>query len=698
MRLKPLFLSALLLAWLTMALSLYAWISRVSYLQGFLFPGVAIFAAQLARITPSIYFLDLLRAFGGMTVFALAALALGLSFLPRHFLSKAPPLTRGVIAFIFGEILFSLFFLTVLRLWKLPPWLTAAALALSLLLGFPALRRFFRSLPPPVFPAGLRRADRILLVLALSLFALGLTLSSARLGYDAVAEYFSHAKIMALTSLPVFFYPKDSFVVSSFHPGILLTAQIQLFGDQSARMISWLNGAALLLLTWALGERLSLSPRARLCALLLLVTSTAFLDLTGDGKIELIVTAPILAAVYLSLTQERPFSDPGEGVLLGLLAGFAIISRPYNIFLVPLFATLLFLFAPEFSWRKTFQAIFPLSLSSLSPYLAVFFSIFALGLFHLWQNWLWLGSPLAPLTYARELNSGLWQWQFDPSLVTTLKWFYPLTLTFFNTPQSLGNISPLFVGFLPFLLLPALRRGVSLSPQLRALLLAALLTLLIWVIFFFTVVEIRYVLFLWIFLFLPAGQLIESALEHGGRLLRPLMALLLLFLGLRMLLVALGTYSPLDASGQARCYDVPLCTFFQPVNEIAAPGERVFVLNAYRYYLRPDLFACSSRADEYPALESLARQNAPDFWEQLYSQGFHYVIFEHNFAEFRSRFGVIPSPENIPAWLKVMPLAYSEDMAVYRLQADTAPAAPTSLCRQSADGAWQLFPENLVKK
>ncbi len=716
MRLKSLLLSAFLLAWPLVTLGLYGWANRASYLHGFLFPGMALFLAHLARLAPLTWPIDLLRAFFGMTFFALAALGLGLILLPRRLLTDSAPLTRGTIAFLLGEIGFSIFFLTVIRLWQLPPWLSAAGLMPPLLLGLPALGRFLRSLPPPALPADLPRADRRLFALTLAVFALGLALSSARLGYDAVAEYFSHAKIMAATHLPVFLYPKDLFVVSSFHPGILFTIQIQLFGDQSARMLSWLNGAAILILLWALGERLGLSSRARLYALMLLVTSTAFLDLLGDGKVELISTAPILAAVYMFVARNRAGTatqDKSCATLAGFLLGFAIISRPYNVFLVPLFVVLFLLFDAIFSrpLSSSFHpdrfarrlppsplspSPFPLSRLFLSPsrFLLSAFITFLLGLFHLWQNALWLGSPLAPLTYARELNSDLWQWQFDPARLPLMKWLYPLTLTFFNTPQSLGNLSPFFAGFLPFLLLPAVRRGLSLFPRRRALLIATLLTLLIWVTFFFTVVEIRYVWFLWILLFLPAAQVIESALEHSGRLvqplLRPLMALLLMWLGLRTLAIAVDTYSPIDAAGQAHCYDIPFCTFFQLVNETAAPGGRILALNAYRYYLRPDLFACSSRAEEYPALERLARQNSPDFWAEAYRQGFRYVIFEKNFAEFHSHFGAIPASENAPAWLKVTLLVQAKWNAVYRLDAVSPPFAVEKQCRQDESRRWVL--------
>jgi len=422
----------------------------------------------------------------------------------------------------------------------------------------------------------------------------------------------------------------------------------------------------------------------------MVVTSTAFVDLLGDGKVELISTAPIVAALYWMIDGlQHPTRV--RFLLIGVLLGFAIIARPYNIFLVPVFTLLFYLLQV---WPILRKNGLKAAWNFARPALWMLPSLLVMGVFHLWQNDLWLGSLFAPLTYARDLDIRDWQWQFDPSLLTMLKWLYPFTLTFFNTPQSLGNLSPLWVGFLPFLFLPAVRRGLTVSSLMCTLLAAVLLTLLVWVTFFFTIVEVRYVWFLWMSLSLPAAKVMESAIEHSGRYLeplwRPLLTLLLVFLGLRTLTIALDTYSPIRADDRAFCYDVPLCTFFEPVNEQAAPGERVFVLNAYRYYLRPDLFACSSRAEEYPALEKLARQNSPDFWVEAYHRGFRYVIFESNFAEFHSHFGTIPAPQNAPAWLNVFPMVRSGGDAVYRLDAESPPFPVTVQCRQDKHGKWIL--------
>ena len=691
MRLKTLLSSVLLLAWLLTTILLYILVSRVSYLQNFLPPSPALLLAYLDRMSAFSWLFDLLRALGGMALFAFSALALGLRLLPHRLHAVESPLARGSLAFLLGELIFSFFFLTVIRLWQMPLWLTAAIMVLSLLIGLPALWRFLRSLPCQVVPADLLRPDRFIFLLTLVVFSLGLTLSSARLGYDAVTEYFSHAKIMAVTYQPVFLYPKDSFVVSSFHPGILFTAQIQLFGDQAARMLPWLNGAAILILLWTLGERLGLTVRARLYALLMVVTSTAFVDLLGDGKVELISIAPMVAALYWMIDG---FQNPTRVrfLLIGVLLGFAIIARPYNIFLVPLFTFLFYLLQV---WPVVQKEGLKAAWNLTRPVFWMLPPLLAMGAFHLWQNSLWLGSPFAPLTYARDLDIRDWQWQFDPAALNTLRLLYPLTVTFMNTPQSLGNISPLFVGILPFLLLKNVRARFNLSAGLRSLLLPALVTLALWLSLFFTVVEIRYVFFLWILLFLFGGQVLEAvfnALDASYRaILRVALAGLMVFMMIRTLLVSFVTYSPIDANGQAHCYDISFCTFLDPLNQSAAEGERVFVLNAYRYYLRPDLFACSSQAQEYAPLQALAKENSGQFWVELYRQGFRYVTYEKGFAKFHSHFGTIPPPDSAPEWLKITVISSTKNEKVYELYPLNPPVAPLTTCLKTEKGFWKII-------
>ncbi len=685
------YISALLVGWLALWTSLFLIASRINYVQVFIFPeDLPYLITSLQSLSPLRYGLDLLSALGGVALFTWAAFALGLlvlRYLPLN-------LTGYLETFTLGQILLSVVFLTLIHLFPITPLLTISVGITGLALGVPhwlrigaslsqALKQAWNAWPP------LTRWEKGALVLILFVLGVATWLSAARLGYDAASEYFSNAKAMALSGEPINLYPSDRYLVSSFHSMILFTVIIQFFGDQAARLLSWVNGLVILLAGLEIGRKAGLSRRARLLFLIFALTSTFFLDLLGEGKVELISTAPIMVGLNTFWDWlERP--NPKRAALCGVFWGFALIARPYNLFLIPLFVGL---YLGLTLWKAPNRGEeVHLWLRNGLPVIAI--PILGLVLFHLGQNALWLGDPLQPFHGGNPLDGRQWQWQFDPSLLPWLRLLYPLVLTFMNTPQSLGNLTPLGVGFLPLVLLPPIRRHVVLPPRLARLSLAALLTLLGYVLAFFTVVEIRYVMFLWLLLFLPLASLAESAQSYATHLLSPVVRLLplllLLALGLRCGVIALATWSPVDSQGQATCTWHRLCVFFQPLNRVAAPGERVLVLHAYRYYLRPDLLLCSSRPEEYATLMPLAQADPQAFWVEAYRLGFRYLTYETKFALFHSRLGAPPPPAEAPPWLRVTLIANDGLHAIYRLSAQNSPQPPSRTCRLNERGVWEV--------
>jgi hypothetical protein len=320
-----------------------------------------------------------------------------------------------------------------------------------------------------------------------------------------------------------------------------------------------------------------------------------------------------------------------------------------------------------------------------------------LGLFHLIQLGLWLGGPATPAAAAASavptVEAEDWQWTIDPANLGWYRLFYPLTITFLSTPQGLGNISALFVGLLLLPAVTGLRRNFRLDSRLALVGLCALATLLAWVTAIFAIFEIRYVLFLWILLYMVAAKVFERAIENSRQPIRVLASTvvlaLLAYMALRTPVIALDTYSPVSLDGQAHCYDSPLCTFLEPLNQSAGPGERVLALNAYRYYLRPDLFACSSRAEEYPPLQPLAHGGSAEFWAEAYRQGFAFVAYEAHFAQRHSRFGKLPDPQRAPDWLRVSVISRDPfGQFVYRIQPLDPPFQPEKTCVQTPGGSW----------
>ncbi len=678
-----------ILTWILISIILYITVNRVSYVTLFTYTNSLAAFKVIRNIEIFNYITNLVWAFAGVSLFTVSCLSAGAKILEQGKITTSNLLV-GITGFIIGEIFLSCIIITLAVSKLLSPFITITLLAMGLFSGWKITKNLFFSRSTLKNAYTQARFEQVVVLLLIFTLGAGLLLTSARLSYDSVTEYFSNAKHVAISQQTNLLFPLRGFAISALHSSILFSAIIQLFGDQAARMLSWVNGLVILAAGWEIGKAIGLSTRARFYFLTLILTSTAFVDLLGDGKVELISTAPIVVALWWMVNSlQNPSRE--RFLLIGALLGFAIIARPYNIFLIPVFTVLFYLFQVFPVLRKDgFSAAFHFA----RPVLWMFPTLLAMGAFHLWQNDLWLGSPLAPLTFAHDLEASDWQWQFDPASLNTLRLLYPLTVTFMNTPQSLGNISPLFIGILPFLLLGKVHNQFHLSDTLRSLLLPALVTMALWITLFFTVVEIRYVFFLWVLFFLFGAKVIEAALntlEKGCQaILRATLALLLVFIMIRTLVISLVTYSPIDANGQAHCYDISFCTFLDPLNESATEGERVFVLNAYRYYLRPDLFACSSQAQEYLPLQSLAKEKSGQFWVELYRQGFRYVAYEKNFALFHSRFGRIPAEESAPEWLTIIAISFTGSETVYELQPTNPPFLPLKTCTKTDDGIWQV--------
>lgn len=690
MKIKPkeTLIQATVISWLILWVATYMYVSRVSHVQMVILGADLPFTKLLARTSFSDYAGDLLTALAGAAIFSLACLTLGNALFRKQ---EASSPIHFATAFVIGEIAYSILFMILLNTQMLSPFSAGVSLIAGLLLGgrrtIMGLMEHFQN---PNLHSTLQIWERRLAGLVFIVMGASLLYSSARLSYDSVVEYFIHAKIMAVTQSPTLLYPNDAFVVSSFHPGILTTTLIQLFGDQAARLFPWINGIAIIIASTAIGRKAGLSLRAQLYLTILITTSTAFIDLLGDGKIEITATMPILTAIYWMLHSiERP-SRP-VFILIGMLLGYAIISRPYNLFLIPVF-TVVFYFQYLLIERNGAGAD---KKTLIGNAMWAFPPLLLMGLFHLLENWLFLGSPLAPLTYSGALDASEWQWQFDPKDLVYYRIFYPFAITILNSPQSLGNITPLVAASIPFLFSKRVREGLRFSTALTRTTITAITTLLLWIVLIFTVVEIRYVLFLWILLFIPFSLVIESIVEYGDGMpanaLKIVLHILLIYMGIRAIFISFATYSPLDETGQANCYDLLSCAFLEEVNNSAPPGDRVMALNAHRYYLRPDLFICSSRADEYLPLQELARKNSPEFWVEAYRRGFRYITFEQNFAEFHSHFGPIPPAEIAPEWLRVSSVTFVEEKLItYQIEAVNPPFPPEISCRMDTNGVWQI--------
>ncbi|MGZ6316262.1 MAG: hypothetical protein ACXWNQ_03300, partial [Anaerolineales bacterium] len=82
----------------------------------------------------------------------------------------------------------------------------------------------------------------------------------------------------------------------------------------------------------------------------------------------------------------------------------------------------------------------------------------------------------------------------------------------------------------------------------------------------------------------------------------------------------------------------------------------------------------------------------PDFWPEVYRQGFFYITYENNYANFHTHFGALPAASLAPAWLHVTVQSSTEDglAKVYRIEATQPPIKQEFDCRLDATGTWAV--------
>lgn len=624
---------------------------RISHITGSSFNNWDIFFQKLAVIDFPFFVKSLFLAFIAILGFTISCIALGsvftLNLWQKQRLSIIAWSSNLISAFLIGEIIYSFTLLILGITGKLSTLATTTVLIVGFLAGAVNAKTIFLSYSNRIKEeANNTKTENVILWLSIAIVLSASMLSTARLSYDSVALYFSNAKLIA-TSHQIQSFLNDSFVVSSFHIGILQTSIIQLFGDQAARLYSWLNGVFIIAMCIGITEKFSLARAGKIITLVLFVTSTAFLDLFGDGKIELASTLPIIAAIYWLISANKT-EHIQDYLFVGIFSGFAMIARPYNIILLGGFIGIYYIFSKEslISRVKTLS------------WIAVPITILLAA--HLILNWIILGDPLAPINNTLRVDTNIWQWSFDPNQIWIIRIFYPLVATFINTAQSLGNISPLILIFLPALLLKENRTNTNFSKSLMKVVSIAVATLTLWITAYFTVLEIRYVFFLWAIIYIAFAERISTGLRNmdstSKNIAQGIIISLLLFIFTRNLFITIDAYAPINKNGIPQCGDFIFCDFLVPVNEMAKPGERVLALNAYRYYLRPELFACSSKNTEYVEIKEAAMVSNEAFWLEVHRQGYTFITYERNYAVRHLYMDFLPTPQNLPSWVHLKKL------------------------------------------
>jgi len=644
---------------------------------------------RLTKIPVASYLWDTIVSLFGMAFFGVSCISLGMRLVSILHMDESRNTLissrRGAFlatCFLIGNTVFSLIFLTLASLSYLSAMHSSIILSLGFLSGLTKLKRIRTS--------AIRfdqSQEKVFALLSITILVVTLFQSASHLSYDASANYFSVAKLTSLQH-HAGYYLENTFPVSMLQSVISYTAVMQVFGDQSARMISWLFGAANIVIAVGLADLVGTSTLARRIIYALILTSTAFLDQLGDGKVELFSSAYALIAIYWLVAQAREaHQDQILYFLSGCFIGFSCILRPYNVFLLGIFVLIFFIQQIKRGRFLFLQAAYNIAWVVLGA------SGFAV--YHLVLNKVILGAPLAFWSSVTGINPD-GPWDFKPEVIWIYRLLYPFVVTFKNTGASLGNITPLILVFLPTLAVSDIRKGISSQKAVWQLVIPAAIALASWVILSFAIVEVRYVIFLWIILFIPVAEIAARAIETENVFVKTTVTssilLLMTFVLVRSAFISIFTYSPVDEQGNPQCFDNTICGHFATINKSADPGERVLTLSAFRYYLRTDLFVCSTNHKEYKVLKGLTTQNMEEFWLEVYRKGYRYIAYEKGYSTDHVQLEIIPSPENTPDWIELEPIfGKPGDLQVaYRINVIDPPIKVESTCKRNSSGIWEV--------
>jgi hypothetical protein len=391
--------------------------------------------------------------------------------------------------------------------------------------------------------------------------------------------------------------------------------------------LSFLSGVGLL--AWSLTS----NHRVALIAILMMFSTPGFYALMGGTKVDN-AAAQYGVAACLWLLFLPPLGRRAV-ICAGLCAGWAVASRYTNIIFLPaslVFFTMIMARAQGHSW----------SLQALRKPQRVWVSHLLVGALAagvavapmLIKNWLLVGCPLTPHIGCQDTYwAGIYGASRQNITVVDLL-FYPLVWTFASRADMLGNISPLFIGFLPFFLLtyPA-------SPLVRATSpagIAGLVSLATWLLIEPLILFTRWLLIPLALCTIPLSAALVS-LEHELRstrvarwLVKSAIGVVLLFLLFqsRAVVHAVRYIAAIDTR-DTRYASEPYYDVATWLNTHRQPGQRValYEYEGYYYFLNADILLSSESAEELQWLwdrrAHLAITEALDFYAK---RGFTYVV------------------------------------------------------------------------
>jgi|TARA_B110000908_G_C10264649_1_gene462492 hypothetical protein len=506
---------------------------------------------------------------------------------------------------------------------------------------------------------------------------------------DAEAYYMAYSKVMAtsghLVKMPGLYEPFSQIgIMGELHMAALMTLGI----DAISKLIVWPIAISTGLMLVAICGQVGIGKKGQWIAFIMLFTSTGFTDQIWDGKVDVFPVALGLAAIYWIMLEDRVSKTSLR--LIGLFSGFAMVAKfSYIPILLPSFFILIAwrLYVSTEGQHNTRKYIVKMAMDSFTLSLWVFL---AWGP-HLLKNWLLFEAPLAPFV---GLNASLSQPWFSAEGTAWILKTYPLTLVFGRYPGQGGNLSFLWLAFLPLILFLPKAKSFVRSP-LTQITTTGIIGVGIWMLLRPSWIAPRYI-FISLALLIPmvawaAEQIYEK--EERPYFLRIAILITILFA------VLFVSYPHIKNTGlkairnsdiQDECaLSGEYCGSFNTLNSIAHLGARMYFAGYYGYWARADMLQCQLSLAEMQFLDNIKDKN--DKWKYLLERGVSYVVIDRSsHAQKALEFGSTPTP----SWLSRELIVDDQKLMVWKIQSSDAKRLAKVECNANETKSWKLYEKN----
>jgi len=469
-------------------------------------------------------------------------------------------------------------------------------------------------------------------------------------------------------------------------------AALMLLGSPgAAQVFAWpifLAGAVMLL---ALSRKAGVTWRGQWFILAMLFTSTAVTELSGSGKTDLFATSLGFAA-YFWATEIRNEKKTMAAWLTGLLMGLTLIAKiSYILTFIPSMAVFIiwsYFTNPSKPEKK------PVLLSRIIPLTALILVGTTIALTpHFIKNYVLFDNALAPLN---EKSSG-WQDQSwnGPETTRRILATLPFSLTFGDYYAQFGNLSPLFLMFLPLIFLTPKPKYIF-KNQAVIITLSTLIGLTIWFIFRPTVFAPRYFMACLLILSIPiagSAEYLTLGKSRFFKIMIPATTILVLLssglYNLNKVFFPKETFKYLTGRMSECDKALDYCSALNQINQTTKPGDRLFTDTVFRYWLRTDLIECALTKNEVDAYREL--ESPKQRWAFIFGRGFTYIPIFYTGNQIQNT--ILDDLNYVPNWLSISRInnIYDDKNYLIQLAARDLNHHAVVKCGQVEPPSWELF-------